>query len=220
MKLVAEFKRRGSKSSSTGFARKQLMSELHPEVDFKFSPGWFDCFKGNKISYRRSTNPAQIKPNAMEGKIRAFHSEIRRVAASANSSAPLGKFQLSTIANVDQSPLPFAFNGGQGYSRTGERSIWHCGSASGLDKRQCTVQLTIFADGDARVPPLVIFRGKGLRIAQTAKARYDRRVKVQFQENAWCDEDQMLNWVNHIWKCPFSPDANKPKLLIADVHKA
>lgn len=30
----------------------------------------------------------------------------------------------------------------------------------------------------------------------------------------------MLHWVNHMWKCPFSPNAQKPKLLIADVHKA
>ena len=39
-------------------------------------------------------------------------------------------------------------------------------------------------------------------------------------ENAWCNEDWMLHWVNHMWKCPFSPNAEKPKLLIADVHKA
>lgn len=121
---------------------------------------------------------------------------------------------------MDQTPLPFTFNGGQGYSRTGERSIWHRGSASGLDKHQCTVQLTVFADGEARVPPLIIFRGKGLRISQVEKAKYDRRVRVQFQENAWCNEDQMLNWLNQVWKYPFSSDANKPKLLVADVHKA
>ena len=35
------------------------------------------------------------------------------------------------------------------------------GGASGLDKCQCIVQLTIFADGRARVKPLIIFRGKG-----------------------------------------------------------
>ena len=59
-----------------------------------------------------------------------------------------------------------------------------------------------------------------MRISQAEKSKYDRRVRVQFQENAWCDEDQMLKWVNHTWKCPFSPNADKPKLLIADVHKA
>ena len=99
----------------------------------------------------------------------------------------------------------------------GGKTVWHRGAASGLDKHQCTVQLTIFTDGEARIPPLLIFRGKGLRISQAEKTKYDQRVRVQFQENAWCDEDRMLHWVNHVWKCPFSP---KPKLLIADVQKA
>ena len=36
------------------------------------------------------------------------------------------------------------------------------GGASGWDKRQATVQLTVFADGVARVRPLLIFRGLGM----------------------------------------------------------
>ena len=47
----------------------------------------------------------------------------------------------------------------------GECSVWVRGGASGLDKRQCTVQLTLFGDGEPRVKPLLIFRGKGKRIA-------------------------------------------------------
>ena len=81
----------------------QLMRELHPDVDFKFSPGWFDRFKGRqKISYWWSTNVAQTEPAGMEDKICAFYLEIRRVAALKDSEEPLGKIQLSTIANVDQ----------------------------------------------------------------------------------------------------------------------
>ena len=34
-----------------------------------------------------------------------------------------------------------------------------------MDKRQCTVQLTVFADGEPRVKPLLIFKGTGARIA-------------------------------------------------------
>ena len=197
------------------------MSELHPDIEVKFSPGWFDHFKArSKISYRRSTNVAQRKPADMEDQIRAFHLEIRRIAASTDSDEPLGKLQLSNIANVDQTPLPFTFNSEQGYNKMGEKTVWHRGAAFGLDKRQCTVQLTIFTDGEARIPPLLIFRGKGLRISQAEKTKYDRRVRVQFQENTWCDEDRMLHWVNHMWKCPFSPNAEKPMLLIADLHKA
>ena len=85
----------------------------------------------------------------------------------------MGQFSLSTIANSDQTPLPFMFNKGQGYDQRGAKTVWHCGAQSGLDKRQCTVQLTIFTDGEPRVKPLLIFRGKGLRISQTERKKYD-----------------------------------------------
>lgn len=98
----------------------------------------------------------------------------------------------------------------------GASSIWVCGGASGLDKRQCTVQLTIFSDGEPRVKPLIIFQGKGKRIAFHEKFRYVRRFHVAFQENAWCDEPTMDMWVRQLWK----PACSGNMLLILDVHKA
>ncbi len=62
---------------------------------------------------------------------------------------------------MDQTPLPFTFTDGETYADTGERSVWVHGGQSGLDKRQCTVQLTTFADGEPGVKPLLIFKGKG-----------------------------------------------------------
>ena len=47
---------------------------------------------------------------------------------------------------------------------------------------------------------LVIFRGKEVRITFLEKLRYDRRVAVTFQENAWCDEKVMDGWVCQHWK--------------------
>lgn len=129
---------------------------------------------------------------------------------------PLGKFELKQIANVDQTPLPFTFTDGTTYEDTGASSVWVRGGASGLDKRQCTVQLTIFADGEPRVKRLIIFRGKGKRITFREKVRYDRRVHVAFQENAWCDEPTMDMWVRQLWK----PACSGNMLLILDVHKA
>ena len=80
---------------------------------------------------------AQQRPTDHEVKVRNFHLEIRRVAASKETEAgPLGKLSLSTIANVDQTPLPFTFNKGQGHDQTGTKSVWHRGAQSGLDKRQ------------------------------------------------------------------------------------
>ena len=65
-KLVSEFKelrQKGLKVRHYWFATrsKQLMAELHPGVEFKFSQGWFDRFKArNKISLRRTTTVALL----------------------------------------------------------------------------------------------------------------------------------------------------------------
>ena len=84
------------------------------------------------------------------------------------------------------------------------------------DKRQSPAQLTIYADGVARVKPMLIFRGTGQRITQQEKQQYDHRVVVHFQENAWCDENAFLFWARHVWR----RDVQTRKLLIIDSHRA
>ena len=64
--------------------------------------------------------------------------------------------------------------------------------------------------------PLVIFRGKGMRISFTEQLRYDRRVIVKFQPNAWCDEDIMRFWIKNCWK----QACFGPMHLFLDVHWA
>ena len=66
--------------------------------------------------------------------------------------------------------------------------------SSGLDKRQATLQLCIGADGEQNVKPALIFRGKG-RVATEEKEKYDKRVDVYFQQNAWMDEEINMQWV-------------------------
>ena len=57
------------------------------------------------------------------------------------------------------------------------------GGASCLEKRQCTVQFTIFADGETRVKPLVLFRGKGKR---------NTLVKLADDDEVCTDEGHLL----------------------------
>jgi hypothetical protein len=52
------------------------------------------------------------------------------------------------------------------------------------------------------------------------KKEYNRRVNIKFPKNAWCDESEMSYWVFDMWRRPLAPEAQKSKLLIADVHKA
>ena len=73
----------------------------------------------------------------------------------------MGRFKLKQIANVDQTPLPFTFTNGGTYADTGDKTVWVRGGASDLDKRQCTAQITLCADGEPRVKLLLILKGKG-----------------------------------------------------------
>ena len=128
---------------------------MHNDADFKLSKGWFEAFKTRyNISFRRATNCCQKTPDDQEGVIRAFHESIRTIAAvtegdnvtTNTDSSDEGKFFLQNIANMDQTPLPFTLCDGPTYAEKGEKTIWVRG-ASGLEKRQCTAQITLFADG-------------------------------------------------------------------------
>ena len=39
---------------------------------------------------------------------------------------------------------------------------------------------------------------------------------MTFQENAWCDEAIMMEWINQLWE----PAYFEEMMLIVDVHKA
>ena len=141
---------------------KEILEELEPDSGFAFSDGWFKGFKDRfRLSVRRATNTCQKQPEDKRSVIQMFHRTIRRLAKEGQASGPLGQWTERNIANMDQTPLPFTFSDGETYADTGEKSVWVRGGASGLEKRQCTAQLTTFADGVPRVKPLLIFRGKG-----------------------------------------------------------
>ena len=81
---------------------------------------------------------------------------------------------------MDQTPLPFVLDDNRTYDTVGAKEIWVRSGQSGLDKRQCTVQLTVFDDGVGRLIPTLVFQGKCLRISKEEKSNWDKRVKVFF----------------------------------------
>lgn len=206
------------------FRAEALFKELYPDKDFttefKQSDRWFNGFKRrHNISFRSATNKSQAIPPNYTQNIRSFHQFIRRNAARGNQIGPLGQFCLPTIANMDQTPLQFDFNSyGKTYDTTGAKTVWVKSTGSGLDKRQCTVQHTIHADGIRHIKPLIVFKGTGQRISQVEKNQWDRRVEVDFQKKAWVDEKVFLRWCRFQWKS-FS-QTPPPHLLVMDVHKA
>ena len=165
---------------------KKLLNELHPDItNFKFSDRWFAGFcRQNKLSLRRKIRVSQKSPLHLKDSIEKFHAKLLR-------ERKRGTYKLCDIANMDQTPLPFVLDDGTTYDAKGSKEIWFTSGQSGLDKRQCTVQLTIFGDGIPRVRPTLIFHGQGKRIKPDEKKSWDKRVKVYFQLKAWCDESIM-----------------------------
>ena len=174
---------------------KKILESTNP---FKYSEGWFTRFKNRyRISFRRPINTTQKEPKRK----RQSKSSINVFVKCGEGDGPQEeRFGLHQITNMDQTPLPFSFTDGPTYDTTNSSTVWVRGGGSGLDKRQCTAQLTIFVDGEPRVKPLLIFRGKGKRISLKEQLQYDRRVTVRFQPNAWCDQAVMEYWVKNCWK--------------------
>ena len=83
------------------------------------------------------------------------------------------------------------------YDIKGEKTIWmQASQSSGWDKRQGTIQLTIFADGVPRVKPLIFFRGKGVgQTILTEAQKYDNHVIVKFNPTAYANSENMVSWI-------------------------
>ena len=197
---------------------RTLMAELYPNAtDFKFCDRWFGGFcRRNKLTLRRNTHVAQKPPAQLMASIGKFHAKLIRERMR-------GNYALCDIANMDQTPLPFVLDDGMTYDSKGAKEVWFASGSSGLEKRQCSLQLTIFGDGISRVRPTIIFRGLGKRISPEEKKNWNRRINVYFQTKAWCDESVMKQWTNDGWGNVFTNPptaASSGKILIADVHRA
>ena len=110
--------------------------------------------------------------------------------------ATIGRYWLGNICNMDQTPLPFEFLSTQTYNTKGEKTVWIKGATSGWEKRQATLQLTVFADGGNYVKPLIFYRGKGLGPGVQREMReYDPWVVVKFNPTAYANSGNMVEWL-------------------------
>src|ERR1700730_9722508 len=99
---------------------------------------------------------------------------------------PSSTFELSEIANMDQTPIAFEFLDNRTYDTTGVRTVFVKQTGSGWDRRQATLQILVHADGIQRCKPLLIFHGMNKDHRQKPKAGslrreyrfYDSRVEV------------------------------------------
>ena len=121
---------------------------------------------------------------------------------------------------MDQTHLPFVFDDNATDDKKGAKEVWVATSQSGLDKLQCAAQLTIFGNGDV-LPPLIIFRGQGIRINPVEKKSWDKRVKILFQPRSLVRRKHYEKWIEEDWNRGFlNPPTRESsgKILYADIH--
>jgi transposase-like protein len=145
-----------------------------------FSNGWLAGFlKRKNLSLRQPTKRAQVVPEDYKEKIISWLQFNRRATAKFN-------FELSEIANMDQTPISFEFLDNKTYDTKGIRTVFVKQTGSGWDRRQATLQILVHADGIQRCKPLLVFHGKNQDyrqkpISSTLKKEYklyDSRVEV------------------------------------------
>ena len=138
-----------------------------------------------------------------------WHATYREKCIQTNFEDPsydekLGNFKPDERINVDQSPLPFVVNSKKTYEfippgEGASHNTWISQPGSGLDKRQCSLQVAFRYKGEQ--PRLaVIFRGKGKRITQNENLPWHPNTHVYFRSNAWMDSNVNMQWTEKTLK--------------------
>ena len=77
-----------------------------------------------------------------------------------------------------------------------DHRVWVSQPGSGLDKRQCTLQIC-FSPEYNKVSVGIIFRGTGKRVTEEERAAYHKSVDIYWQKCAWADTQASVDWVRN-----------------------
>ena len=163
-----------------------------------------------QVKIRRVQRKKQKPKSASEEALKQWHFNFREKVVKSkrnneNFDPKWGRFRPERRFNVDQVPLPFVMDCRTTYE-VGKKDrfdkVWVSTPGSGLDKRQCTLQVLVSSEDNSHIRTDIIFRGKqnGRFIHPEEKKLYHPDVDVYFQANAWADLEFSLNWVEKTLK--------------------
>jgi len=200
-------------------------------TEFRFSDGWFNVFlSGHAITLRFTSNKSQKIPDNYLADILSwmrFNCRNSQLCPGSSDENNIVDYYLhDSISNLDETPLPFKFLDGLTYADKGSKSVQVKASYSGWGKRQAFLLLAVFGSGKSKIRPLIIFKRKekyeGKRRefynwkGEKEMARYDLRVEVCWNENAYTNSNLLVDWINQIL-VPVLPPG--PRLQALDVAK-
>ena len=154
---------------------------------FAASRGWVEkFFLRHRFSLRNCTSVSQKLPQQLEGALTKFYEEAGRFMR-------IGKYPLSLIGNMDETPAFFDMVPAKNICKTGSKEC--IVRTSGCKKKHMTVVLSAAANGKM-LPPMLIFKGKTERTIE--KLRVLKGFVVKTQKKSWMDEELMYVWLEEI----------------------
>ena len=116
---------------------------------------------------------------------------------------------------MDQTPIPFTYNAKYTLDIVGVQTVHIHKSTS--DTKYATCALTVTASGKM-LTPMLIFKGKpNGQIVKCKFLEYPEGCVYACQDNAWMDEQVMLQWVEQILK-PYVDTAPEDVVPILFLH--
>jgi hypothetical protein len=133
--------------------------------------------KRHRLSLQRPKRQQKIPLADAYKLVSAFHSYIRRASKWGPKRGPMGAFTPNDVSNMDESPLEL-------FGDQSKRSINDIGTSNDVEghssnKRFAALILTVFAQDNSRVGPILIFKGKG-QVSSKEKDQYASGVNVFF----------------------------------------
>jgi hypothetical protein len=122
--------------------------------------------------------------------LQAFHHEIQHLqkTVGVNPRDPIyGRFAPEAMWNMDQVPFSFVRCHRRSYNLKGSYCWIKNQGPSGIDKRMCTIVLTLRAAGEQIVKPFVLFRGQGSLSKKLIQELDEWGIPYGFNEKAWSD---------------------------------
>lgn len=174
-------------------------------TNFKATAAWCSRFmKRRDLVLRQKTKIAQKLPDDLEEKIMNFQKFIIKMRTNFN-------FPLSSIGNMDETPVQFDMLGNTTVHVKGAKTITV--KSTGNEKNRLTVVLACLANG-VKLKPMVIFKRKLL-----PKIKFPPGILVHVQEKGWMDEQGVKLWLRQIWdRRP--GNFNNRSLLVWDMFRS
>ena len=155
------------------------------EPNFKASAGWCTNFMNRHgLSLRVRTKISQKLPAQLDDKITQFHRFVIDLRKN-------NDYDLSCIANMDETPVFFDLPGNRTVHPTGDKTVLV--KTTGNEKNHFTAVLCVCADG-TKLKPMLIFKRKTM-----PKEKFPSGVVIHVNEKGWMDKDAMYIWLQKVW---------------------